>query len=158
MKKLFVLLIVFSVSLLSAQDLERYLELLRTDLKAQKVAIISDAMKFTDVESEKFWPLYREYDLKMTKINDDILRMIKDYADNYETMVDKRAKDLMNTSFDLFEKKSKLRKKYFKKFDKLLGSTKAARFIQVERQIDQLITLQISMELPLIKKPSDMIK
>jgi hypothetical protein len=144
--------------MLNAQNAERYLELLRSDVKTQKVAIISEAMKFNDAESEKFWPLYREYDLKMTEINDKILRMIKEFADNYQTMVDKRAKTLINTSFDLFEDKTKLRKKYFKKFDKMLGSTKAARFIQVDRQLDQLITLQISTELPLIRKSSDTIK
>jgi len=158
MKKLIVLLVVFSVSLLSAQNMDRYIELLRTDLKTQKVAIITDAMKFTPEESEKFWPLYREYDLKMSKIDDKILKLIKEYSENYETMVDKRAKDLMNTNLDLAEDKIDLRKEYFKKFDKILGSTKAARFIQIDNQLDQLISVQISTQLPLIRKPSDVIK
>ena len=158
MKKLIVLLIVFSVSLLSAQDMERYLELLRMDIKTEKVRIITEAMKLNDEESQKFWPLYREYDLKMTELNDEVLRIIKSYADNYQVMVDQRARELMNMSFDVNEKKSKLRRDYFKKFDKMLGATKAARFIQVERQLDQLITLQISVRLPLIKKASDEIK
>ena len=158
MRKLIVLLIVFSISLVNAQNMERYLELLRMDIKTEKVRIITEAMKFNDQESQKFWPLYREYDLKMTELNDEVLRIIKSYADHYQTMVDQRARELMNMSFDVNEKKSKLRKDYFKKFDKMLGATKAARFIQVERQLDQLITLQISVRLPLIKKASDEIK
>lgn len=158
MRKLIVLLIVFSISLVNAQNMERYLELLRMDIKTEKVRIITEAMKLNDQESEKFWPLYREYDLKMTELNDEVLRIIKSYADHYQTMVDQRARELMNMSFDVNEKKSKLRKDYFKKFDKMLGATKAARFIQVERQLDQLITLQISVRLPLIKKASDEIK
>jgi hypothetical protein len=158
MKKLLVLLIVFMVSQLNAQNIDRYLELLRTDLKAQKTAIITEAMKFTPEESEKFWPLYREYDLEMTKIEDGILKLIKEYYDNYETMVDKRARDLMNTFLDLSQDKVKLRKKYFKKFDKILGATKAARFMQVDNQLDELISVQIATQVPLIRKPSDVIK
>ena len=158
MRKLIVLLIVFSISLVNAQNMERYLELLRMDIKTEKVRIITEAMKLNDEESQKFWPLYREYDLKMTELNDEVLRIIKYYADNYQVMVDQRARELMNMSFDVNEKKSKLRRDYFKKFDKMLGATKAARFIQVERQLDQLITLQISVRLPLIKKASDEIK
>jgi hypothetical protein len=158
MRKLIVLLIVFSVSLLNAQNMERYLELLRMDIETEKVRIITEAMKFNDEESVKFWPLFREYEFEMTKLNDEVIRIIKYYSDNYQTMVDKRARELMNMSFDVNEKKSKLRREYFMKFDKMLGATKAARFIQVERQLDQLITLQVSVRLPLIKKASDDIK
>ncbi len=158
MKKLVILIVVFFVTLLNAQEIDRYLELLRSDLKAQKVAIITEAMKFTSEESEKFWPLYREYELKRSKIDDKILKLIKEYAESYETMVDKRARDLMNTNLDLAEEKIDLRKEYFKKFDKILGATKAARFIQIDNQLDQLISVQISTQLPLIRKPSETIK
>lgn len=158
MKKLVILIVVFFVALLNAQEIDRYLELLRSDLKAQKVAIITEAMKFTSEESEKFWPLYREYELKRSKIDDKILKLIKEYAESYETMVDKRARDLMNTNLDLAEEKIDLRKEYFKKFDKILGATKAARFIQIDNQLDQLISVQISTQLPLIRKPSETIK
>jgi hypothetical protein len=159
MKKLVILfLLVFSVSLLNAQNMERYLELLRMDIETEKERIITEAMKLNDEESVKFWPLFREYDFEMNKLNDEVLRIIKYYSDNYQTMVDERARELMNMSFDVNEKKSKLRRDYFKKFDKLLGATKAARFIQVERQLDQLITLQITVRLPFFKKPSDDIK
>jgi hypothetical protein len=138
--------------------MERYLELLRMDIETEKERIITEAMKLNDEESVKFWPLFREYDFEMNKLNDEVLRIIKYYSDNYQTMVDERARELMNMSFDVNEKKSKLRRDYFKKFDKLLGATKAARFIQVERQLDQLITLQITVRLPFFKKPSDDIK
>ena len=118
MRKLIVLLIVFSVSLLNAQNMERYLELLRKDIETEKVRIITEAMKFNDEESVKFWPLFREYEFEMAKLNDEVLRIIKYYSDNYQTMVDKRARELMNMSFDVNEKKSKLRREYFMKFDK----------------------------------------
>jgi len=51
----------------------------------------------------------------------------------------------------LEKKRTKLKKKYFKRFERALSATIAAKFIQVENQINLLIDLQIASELPLIK-------
>ena len=53
-----------------ALNLSAYAELLRADVRAQKVAIITEVMGFTDKEDEAFWPIYREYDLEMAKLGD----------------------------------------------------------------------------------------
>jgi hypothetical protein len=51
----------------------------------------------------------------------------------------------------LEKRRTKLKKKYFKKFEKALSAVVAAKFVQVENQINLLIDLQIASELPLIK-------
>jgi hypothetical protein len=53
--------------------------------------------------------------------------------------------------FALEKRRTKLKKKYFKKVEKALSATIAAKFIQVESQINLLADLQIASELPLIK-------
>ena len=58
-------------------NLRAYAELLRSDLRAQKVAIITEVMEFTEAEDAKFWPVYREYETALAKINDDRLALIK---------------------------------------------------------------------------------
>ena len=65
-------------------------------------------------------------------------------------MTDEKAKDLAETSIKIEEDRVKLRKDYFKKFDKQVGSTLAARWLQLERAITNLILLQVQTELPLI--------
>ena len=45
-------------------NLSAYAELLRSDVRAQKVAIITEVMGFTEAEDTAFWPIYREYDLR----------------------------------------------------------------------------------------------
>ena len=55
-------------------NLRAYVELLRSDLRAQKVAIITEVMQFTEAEDAKFWPIYREYETELAKINDDRMR------------------------------------------------------------------------------------
>jgi hypothetical protein len=148
-KLLFVMVFVLATTVGYAQD--AYIELLRSDVKTKKVAIITEAMQFTNEEAKAFWPVYREYEFELTKIGDGRLELIKDYAQNYETMTDEKAKELVDRALKLEGKRTKLKKKYFKKFDKVLSSKTAAKFFQLENQINLLIDLQIASELPLIK-------
>ncbi len=153
MKKFVILfLLVSSVSLFAQDD---FIELLRQDLKTQKVAVITETMNFTEAESNAFWPVYREYDFEATKLADERLAIIKDYAQNFENMTDVKAKELIDRSMKNQENRLKLRKKYFKEFLKVLPAIKAARFAQVENQISLLLDLQIAAELPLIEAPEE---
>ncbi len=77
--------------------------------------------------------------------------MIKDYVQNYDNLTDGKARELARKVFSLEKRRTKLKKKYFKRFEKALSATIAAKFIQVENQINLLIDLQIASELPLIK-------
>lgn len=150
MKKL-LLIIVFVLVTTVGYAQEAYFELLRSDVKAKKVAIITEVMQFTDEEAKTFWPVYREYDVELSKIGDSRLELIKDYAQHYETMTDEKAKNLVERALKLEERRTKLKKKYFKKFDKVLPSKTVAKYFQLENQINLLIDMQIASELPLIK-------
>lgn len=130
------------------------LELLRSDLKTQKTALLTAAMGFTEQEGTIFWPIYREYELELAKIGDARIANIKNFATNYDSMTDVKAKELVDAAFKLEEDRLKLQKTYYKKVEKALSATSAARFIQVERQIGLLIDMQIAAEVPLIKKMS----
>ncbi len=54
--------------------------------------------------------------------------------------------------FSLLEKRLKLQEKYYKEFAKALNPVLAAKFMQIERQINAIVDLQISDEIPLITK------
>jgi hypothetical protein len=149
--KVYILLALCFIST-SVFSQEAYLELLRSDLKANKVAIITAVMDFSEQEADVFWPIYREYELELSKLGDQRVALIKDYADNFTAMTDEKAKELVEESFDLKKKQNDLLKKYFKKMDKVLPTTRAARFAQLENQILMMVDLQIASELPLLEK------
>lgn len=130
---------------------DKYIELLRSDLRADRVAIITEAMDFTEAESKAFWPIYREYENEMMKLGDKDVALIKDYAANYTTMTGDKAMDLMKNSLENEEDSIKLRKKYLDKFAKVLPGTKAAKFFQIDRSLDRLIDLQVASEIPLFE-------
>lgn len=151
MRKLLWLIALLVVPTTLAAQQDAYIELLRSDVKTQRVGIITEVMQFDDSSSAIFWPIYREYEFEATKIGDDMLVLIKDYAANYDNLTDEMAKDLAARALKIDEADLKLRKKYFKKVEKELGSVTAAKFLQIENQINLLIDLQIAQSLPLIQ-------
>jgi hypothetical protein len=126
-------------------------ELLRSDLRTEKQAIVTQAMQLTEAQSEVFWPVYREYESEMMKINDQRVTLIKDYAANYNEMSDATAKDLVNRAFKLQEARTKTLKKYVGKVGKAVDMKTAARWAQVEQALNSAIDLQVASELPLLQ-------
>src|SRR6266850_4194395 len=135
-------------------NLRAYTELLRADLKAKRVAIITEIMQFDDTEAVSFWPIFRAYDLELSKIGDGRISLIEDYIDNYENITDQKADQLMTQVFALEGQRAELKKKYFDKMKKTLSPVTAARFFQIENQIQHIIDLQISASLPTMQQAS----
>jgi len=133
-------------------NLRAYAELLRSDLRAQHVAIITEVMEFTEGEDAKFWPIYREYETELAKINDERLALIKRYADSYTALTDENADKLALGALDLEGRRHTLTETYYKRFKAALSSKTAARFLQVEHQILLLLDLQIAASLPLASR------
>lgn len=126
-------------------------ELMRSDLRTDKRMIVTKAMQMDEASSAKFWPVYSEYETELTKLNDQRVTMIKDYAAAYNSMTDEAAKDLIKRGFKLQESRTSLLKKYVSKMTKAVDVKTAARWAQVEHALDSAIDLQIASELPLLQ-------
>jgi len=150
-KKVFVatlMLVALAAPALAQNDM---VELMRSDLRTEKQAIVTKAMQLTEAQSELFWPVYREYETAIIKLNDERLQLIKDYAASYDTMTDDTAKDLIDRAFKLQDGRNKTLKKYVGKMGKTVDMKTAARWAQVEQALNSLVDLQVAAELPLLQ-------
>jgi len=140
----------------SEPSLDSYIESVRADLRADKVAIITEAMQLNDRESKAFWPVYRKYEADVRKVNDQRVALIKSYSDKFATMTDADAKAMIDQSIDFESRRTEVKKKYAKEFQKAgLSSLTVAKFLQLEHRLDLLVDLQIASELPsLLIKPT----
>jgi hypothetical protein len=135
-----------------AGDVNSLIEMARSDIRADKVKILTAAMALNEAEAEKFWPLQRAHEADLAKINDKRLALIKDYGTSMASMTDQKADEIMKEAFKLQDERLSLMKKYYKQIAKEVSPTVAARFVQIENQIGDLIDLQVASELPLITK------
>jgi hypothetical protein len=134
-----------------ALNLSAYVELLRSDLRASKVAIITEVMGFTEAEDKAFWPIYREYDLEMAKLGDERVALITEYAENYSNLTDAVAEKLAGKAIELEQRRNAAKAKVYERVKTALSPKTAMRFLQVEHQLLLLIDLQIAASLPISK-------
>ena len=133
------------------QNLKTYIDLLRHDLNKDKVAILTELMDLDSNEAAKFWPIYDEYTKSLHQLADERLALIRLYAENYATLTDEMATKIAVGAMDVEAKRIALRKQYFQKFSEALTAKDAARWLQIETQIEKLLDLQILASLPIVE-------
>jgi len=132
-------------------NLRAFVELARSDIRTQKSLLFAENIDFTADEAVEFWPVYREYDLELSHLLDRRNELILQYASQYRSMTDDQAKRLAEQAFDIEARRTALKRKYLKKFSKIVPALKAVRFFQIENQIQMALDLQVAASLPLIK-------
>lgn len=130
---------------------QTYIELLRTDLNAQKRQIVNEAMQLDDKQARIFWPIYNNYEADLDKLADEKLEIVQDYATNFLTMTNEKADELAQRVMALDDQKIALRRKYYDLMKKSLPAILVVRFFQVENQIQLLVDLKIASNLPIIE-------
>ena len=143
-------LIVFSAGAF-AQTTDDYMEVMRSVLKTEKKVAIAEAMELTKTESEPFWNLYNEYNEKMYKVQNNRIKAIKEFSDNYENLSNEKADEIWNLMLQFKAESAKLEKTYYKKFKKILPTSKAVKYFQAENKMEALISAKIAMEIPMIE-------
>jgi hypothetical protein len=130
---------------------ESYIQLLRTDLNAQKRQIVNETMQLDDKQARIFWPIYNNYEAELDKLGDEKLAIVQEYAANFLTMTNEKADELAQRVMALDDQKMALRRKYYDLMKKSLPAILVVRFFQVENQIQLLVDLKIASNLPIIE-------
>jgi hypothetical protein len=134
-----------------AVALRSAVDLLRADIKTEKALIIAQNITFTADEAAEFWPLYTEYNAALIQLLDTRLVMLKEYVDSHEKLTNEQATALVGKVLDWEVKRTELKRTWFKKFSEVVPATKAAKFFQIENQINAALDLLLMDAIPLIK-------
>ena len=132
-------------------NFKAYVQLLRKDLQKEKVNILTEMMEFTPEEAARFWPLYNAYDKALTKLADERIAFIRMYSDNYTKLSDDMTNKIANGAMDLEIRRVNLHRQYYQEMSKALSVRLAARFLQIETQIEKIVDLQIAAGLPVVE-------
>ena len=127
MKNLFILFTLFFLSTAS------YAQNKKENLKAKKRAFITQKLNLSVEESEKFWPIYNEYETKKNTINRERKQNRKELK-NSENLSDAEVAKLIDKRFDVKQKDLNLEKEYNTKFQSVLPAKKVVKLQRAEEQ------------------------
>ena len=142
---------VIAPALIAQQVPQAYIDALRSDLRADKEKIITTAMQMDEPTSKQFWPIYRDYQNELSKLTDQRVQLVKDYAAQWKSLTNDQADSLAKRALKLQNDRQKLLEKYYKRFSKSISAYTGAKWLQAESQLLQLMDVKIASDLPLIK-------
>ena len=125
-----------------------YVELLKGDLEGTRDAIVTELLQLSPEDGNVFWPIYREYHKELRALNAAGADALQAYARDFQQLTDARADELLNKSFQVERQRVDLKEKYYGKMKAGLSATTAARFFEVDRQLQAIGDLQVSSVLP----------
>ena len=131
-------------------NIKAYISMMRKDLNKDKVAILTEMMDLDSGEAAKFWPIYDEYSKSLAKLGDERIAFIRLYAENYASLSGDMATKIALGMMDVESKRLDLRRQYFQRLSQALSPKDAARWLQIEGQIEKVLDLQILASLPIV--------
>jgi hypothetical protein len=134
----------------NTQTVDDQIEVARSVLKADRKATVAEAMQFTEQEGKAFWPLYDQYLSQVQQQGQDLLKLVREYAQLYPNVPDNRARTMLKELSALEQKREATRNAYLKKIAKVIPPAKTLRFAQVETRLDLALRLSIAASIPLV--------
>jgi superfamily I DNA/RNA helicase len=125
-----------------------YIELLKGDVEGRRDAIVTEILQLSPEDGTSFWPIYREYDKERRALNAAGAEAVQAYARDFQQLTNARADELLNKSFQLERQRVDLKAKYYERMKAALSATTAARFFEVDRQLQAIGDLQAYSVLP----------
>jgi hypothetical protein len=123
----------------------------RAMIVADRTQVVLNTLRLNDEEIKVFSPVYVEYWKEMNLLNDGLEKLILDYSDNYNNLTDEKALEMLDDYLDFQKKRVALRKKYVKKFKKVLTPKKLVQYYQTENKMDAIIMVELARRIPLVK-------
>ena len=132
-------------------DFTTEIEAARSLMATERKILVMREMNLTPEEAEVFWPLYDEYVNARRTLGDKRVKLVTDYAASYQQMTDDIAEDLLDQLLNYETQALKLKKKYVKKFKKVLPQIKVVRYFQLENKIDAIVNFDLASQIPLME-------
>jgi Spy/CpxP family protein refolding chaperone len=128
-----------------ATDEQILLKQVMTDRKS----VYANNLKLTEDESKKFWPIYDAYEAEVKKVNDRFLANLNRFVENYDTLSESDAADVLKEKMAIEKQREALKQEYTRKVAKVLPPKKALRYAQIETRVDNMLRRDVYSLIPL---------
>jgi hypothetical protein len=119
-----------------------------------KLGVMENLM-LSDEESEKFWPIFRQFQENLYNLDKKHFELISSYLQQNKdkSLTDEQAKNMIDAYFTLLENRRRLLKDFAFALDveKVLPVKKIFRYLQIQQNIDAVEQYEISKKIPLLE-------
>jgi hypothetical protein len=135
----------------SAAPAEATLQSLATEARADKRAFVNGALKLTEEEGKRFWPIYDAYQRSIEANTRGLTRMVEDVVAVGERTSDAFAKNLAAQYLLAHDDEARDFRRMHKSVMRALPAHKAVRYIQIENKLRALRDYEHAQAIPVLK-------
>ncbi|WP_163401392.1 hypothetical protein [Flavobacterium fluviatile] len=150
MKKILLMLVLSISAGLWAQTPEDDVAVIQDIYGKSKTQLVDDFLHLPESQAAAFKEIYNKYEIERKELGKKKIRIIEDYAENYETLSDEKANELTQANLKNNQDLDKLLSKTFGKARKVIGGKNAAKFVQLEQYLQIIIRSEIQDNIPFI--------
>ena len=133
----------FLGSILYSQTNADELQLMQSLYGMEKRDIVSEFVELSDSQSNEFWKLYDEYELKRKDLGKRRIELINKYVGDFGQVSAVDADNFMKEAIQLRIKSDNLRDSYFKKIKSRTDPVVAMQFYQIELYLADLVRMEL---------------
>jgi hypothetical protein len=127
------------------------LQALATEVRADKRAYVSGALRLTEEEGKRFWPIYDAYQRSVEANTRRMTRMVEDVVSVGDRTTDAYAKSLAAQYLVAHDDEARDFRRMHKSVMRALPAHKAVRYIQIENKLRALRDYEHASAMPLLK-------
>jgi hypothetical protein len=109
-------------------------------------------LALSDEEAKAFWPVYDRYQKDLATVQDRMAAVVEDYAANFKTMSDEKARELVNEYLAVERDRADVRRAFLDPISQALPGKKVMRFYQIENKIDAVLRYQLAATIPVVEQ------
>jgi hypothetical protein len=136
MKKLILIVIlsIFTLNLLIAQERREPSPEMFEKIKAEKISFFTSKLDLTPAEAQAFWPVYNEFEKKRFEVQRQIHDFERMPDEEYAKLTEPEIEKMTNNYIESFTSIANLRKEYNQKFQKILPRKKVLLMYRTENE------------------------
>jgi len=124
-------------------------QVLISQIQTDKRKVVLQTLALTDAQVAAFTPIYDQYQAEMKVLFERGAANLDKFAANFGAMTDEAAGSILKESLKIRDDRTGLMRKYAKKFDKVLPTTKVLQWAQVENKLNTLLDMQAAVVIPI---------
>ena len=137
MKRVSIILVLFFISLgVFAQNRDAMKK-----IESARIALITERLGLSPEQAEKFWPVYREYNLERRELRKEF-REARQGVD-LKTLTDEQSKQLVEKSLDIKQKELNLERAYSHRMTEVISTQQLFKLKNAEKDFQQMILKRI---------------
>ena len=130
---------------------EAGLQSLVAEVRADKRAYVGNALKLTDEEAKRFWPIYDGYQRSVDANTRRMTRMVEDVVAVGNGTTDAYAKNLASQYLIAYDDEARDWRRLQKSVMRALPAHKAVRYMQIESKLRAVRDYEHASAMPLLK-------